>query len=106
MDVLKTISEKTGLDNTKAIGTAMVAGIVMVIIGGIVYILGIYLVTTVNSAIPALTVGTAMCTSQIQATQNIANAFNIVGIGIVVGGIVSILYEVIPLAAMFMGRQR
>ena len=103
---LKKLASYLGLDNTAGIGTAMVAGIVMVIIGGIVYLLGIYLVTTVNTAIPALTVGTPMCTSQIQAATNISNAFNIVGIGIVVGGIVAILYEVIPLAAMFMGRQR
>ena len=111
MDSLKKVAAYLGLDNTSAIGVAMIAGIVMVIIGGIIYMLGVYLVATVNNAIPAgsaTSVGSAalFCSSRDTSLTNIANAFNIVGIGVVVGGIVAILYEVIPLAAMFMGRQR
>ncbi len=95
-----------GIDDTSAIGTAMIAGIVAIIVGGIVYMLGVFLVSTVNGAIPLITSG-ALNTTQTQANTNIASAFNIVGIGLVVGGIIAILYEILPIAAMFMGgRQR
>ena len=94
-----------GIDDTSAIGTAMIAGIVAIIVGGIVYMLGVFLVSTVNGAIPIILAG-ALNTTQNQALTNIASAFNIVGIGLVVGGIIAILYEILPIAAMFMGGRR
>jgi hypothetical protein len=96
---------RLGIDDTSAIGTAMIAGIVAIIVGGIVYMLGVFLVSTVNGAIPLVTSG-ALNTTQSQAQTNIASAFNIVGIGLVVGGIIAILYEILPIAAMFMGGRR
>ena len=99
------IVRSMGIDDTSLIGTAMIAGIVAIIVGGIVYMLGVFLVSTVNGAIPLVTSG-ALNTTQAQAQTNIASAFNIVGIGLVVGGIIAILYEILPIAAMFMGRQR
>ena len=96
---------RMGIDDTSAIGTAMIAGIVSIIVGGIIYMLGVFLVSTVNGSIPLITSG-ALNTTQSQANNNIASAFNIVGIGLVVGGIIAILYEILPIAAMFMGRQR
>jgi len=94
-----------GIDDTSAIGTAMIAGIVAIIVGGIVYMLGVFLVSTVNGAIPVIESG-ALNTTQTQAASNIASAFNIVGIGLVVGGIIAILYEILPIAAMFMTNRR
>lgn len=91
------------LDDNKAIGTAMIAGIVMIIVGGIVYMLGVFLVSTVSQAIPLITANSSLNTTQAQANVNIANAFNIVGIGLVVGGIIAILYEILPIATIFMG---
>lgn len=91
----------------------MIAGIVMIIVGGIVYMLGVFLVSTVDSAIPLIwqpgwtaANASALNTTQAQAKTNIANAFNIVGIGLVVGGIIAILYEILPIAGMFMGGGR
>ena len=99
-----TFAKKLASDN-KAIGTAMIAGIVMIIVGGIVYMLGVFLVSTVGQSIPTIMSG-ALNTTQSQANVNIANAFNIVGIGLVVGGIIAILYEILPIAGMFMGGGR
>ena len=104
VDTAKQFARKLYEDN-KAIGTAMIAGIVMIIVGGIVYMLGVFLVSTVNGSIPLITSG-ALNTTQQQANTNIANAFNIVGIGLVVGGIIAILYEILPIAGMFMGGRR
>lgn len=105
VEVARSMVRKLGIDDTSAIGTAMIAGIVMIIVGGIVYMLGVFLVSTVNGSIPLITSG-ALNTTQSQANTNIANAFNIVGIGLVVGGIIAILYEILPIAAMFMGGGR
>lgn len=99
------IVRSMGIDDTSAIGTAMIAGIVAIIVGGIVYMLGVFLVSTVNGSIPVILSG-ALNTTQSQANTNIASAFNIVGIGLVVGGIIAILYEILPIAAMFMGGRR
>ena len=104
VETVKTFAKKLVEDN-RAIGMAMIAGIVMIIVGGIVYMLGVFLVSTVNGSIPLITSG-ALNTTQQQANTNIANAFNIVGIGLVVGGIIAILYEILPIAGMFMGGRR
>lgn len=101
----RAIVKALGISDTSAIGTAMIAGIVSIIVGGIVYMLGVFLVSTVNGSIPLITSG-ALNTTQSQANTNIASAFNIVGIGLVVGGIIAILYEILPIAAMFMGGRR
>lgn len=101
----RAIVKALGVDDTSAIGTAMIAGIVSIIVGGIVYMLGVFLVSTVNGSIPLITSG-ALNTTQSQANTNIASAFNIVGIGLVVGGIIAILYEILPIAAMFMSGRR
>lgn len=103
--IARAMVRRMGIDDTSAIGTAMIAGIVAIIVGGIVYMLGVFLVSTVNGAIPVITAG-ALNTTQGQALTNIASAFNIVGIGLVVGGIIAILYEILPIAAMFMGGRR
>jgi hypothetical protein len=101
----RAIVRALGISDESAIGTAMIAGIVSIIVGGIVYMLGVFLVSTVNGSIPLITSG-ALNTTQSQANTNIASAFNIVGIGLVVGGIIAILYEILPIAAMFMGGGR
>lgn len=104
-----------GINDESAIGTAMIAGIIMIIVGGIVYMLGVFLVSTVKNSVPLVCsakgggctiVDAALNTTQQQSSTNISSAFNIVGIGLVVGGIVAILYEILPLAAMFVGGGR
>ena len=104
-EVARCIVRAMGLDDKSAIGTAMIAGIVMIIVGGIVYLLGVFLVSMVGQSIPPI-FNSSLNTTQMQASTNIANAFNIVGIGLVVGGIIAILYEILPIAAMFMGGRR
>ena len=112
VETVKTFAKKLVEDN-RAIGMAMIAGIVMIIVGGIVYVLGVYLISAVDQSIPLIWApgwtsanASALNSTQAQARVNISNAFNIVGIGLVVGGIIAILYEVMPIAGMFMGGRR
>ena len=94
-----------GLDNKSAIGTTLLAGICMIIAGGVFYLLGVFIISTVSGSIPLITTG-ALNTSQSLGNMNIANAFNIVGIGLIIGGIITILYEILPLTTMFMTGRR